>query len=71
MTAQHGRYRVLVSDNGMKPTTNAILRWQEERRVERDYIPRDKPMLNGFVDSFNGPLRECLHEYLFNSLRPA
>ena len=48
---------MVVSDNGTELTSNAILKWQEERRVEWHYIAPGKPMQNGFVESFNGRLR--------------
>ena len=64
--------RMLVSDNGTELTSNAILRWQEERGVEWHYIAPGKPMQNGFVESFNGRLRdECLNEHLFANLKEA
>ncbi len=63
---------VIVSDNGTELTSNAILRWQEENGVDWHYIAPGKPMQNGFVESFNGRLRdECLNEHLFTSLRHA
>jgi putative transposase len=63
---------MVVSDNGTELTSNAILGWQEERRVEWHYIAPGKPMQNGLVESFNGRLRdECLNEHLFESLRHA
>ena len=59
---------MVVSDNGTELTSNAILQWQEERSVEWHYIAPGKPMQNGFVESFNGRLRdECLNEHLFRS----
>jgi len=43
-----------------------------ERRIERHYIAPGKLMQNGFVESFNGRLRdECLNETLFTSLAHA
>ena len=52
---------MMVSDNGTELTSNAILSWQEERGVAWHYIAPGKPMQNGFVESFNGRLRdECL-----------
>jgi len=42
---------------GTELTSNAILKWQEERQVEWHYIAPGKPMQNGFVESFNGRLR--------------
>ena len=63
-----GRPCMIVSDNGTELTSNAILTWQQERGVEWHYIAPGKPMQNGFVESFNGRLRdECLNEHLFTS----
>ena len=63
---------MIVSDNGTELTSNAILQWQEERQVEWHYIQPGKPMQNGFVESFNGRLRdECLNEHLFRSFAHA
>ena len=45
------------------------LRWQQEHAVEWHYIAPGKPMQNGFVESFNGRLRnECLNEHVFTTL---
>src|SRR5215216_4606958 len=53
-------------------TSNAILAWQQERDIEWHYIAPGKPMQNGFVESFNGKLRdECLNEHLFTNLKEA
>ena len=47
-------------------------RWQQERGVGWHYIAPGKPMQNGFVESFNGRLRdECLNEHLFAGLAEA
>ncbi len=63
---------MVVSDNGTELTSNAILKWQEDRNVDWHYIAPGKPMQNGFVESFNGRMRdECLNEHLFDSLRHA
>jgi putative transposase len=63
---------LVVSDNGTELTSNAILRWQQARGVAWHYIAPGKPMQNGFVESFNGRLRdECLNEHLFASYRHA
>jgi putative transposase len=63
---------MIVSDNGTELTSNAILRWQQDHGVEWHYIAPGKPMQNGFVESFNGRLRdECLNEHLFTNLNEA
>jgi putative transposase len=63
---------MVVSDNGTELTSRAILSWQEERSVEWHYIAPGKPTQNGFIESFNGRLRdECLNEHLFANLAEA
>ena len=63
---------MVVSDNGTELTSNAILKWQEDRKVEWHYIAPGKPMQNGFVESFNGRMRdELLNEHLFDNQRHA
>lgn len=65
---QRGYPVLVVSDNGTELTSNAILEWQQERGVAWHYIAPGRPMQNGFVESFNGRLRdECLNEHLFAS----
>lgn len=47
-------------------TSNAILKWQQDRRVGWHCIAPGKPTQNGFVESFDGRLRDaCLNEHLF------
>jgi putative transposase len=63
LMGNRGKPHTVVSDNGTELTSSAILRWSQERRVEWHYIAPGKPMQNGFVESFNGRLRdECLNE---------
>jgi putative transposase len=63
---------MLVSDNGTELTSNAVLASQQEHAVARHYIARGKPMQNGFIESFNGRLRdECLNEHVFSNLNQA
>ncbi|TIL87773.1 MAG: IS3 family transposase [Mesorhizobium sp.] len=67
-----GRPRMIVSDNGSEFTSNAILAWADQSRVEWHYIAPGKPMQNGLIESFNGRLRdELLNETLFTSLAQA
>lgn len=70
--AQRGRPRTCVSDNGTELTSMAILAWSQDRRVDWHYIAPGKPQQNGFIESFNGRLRdELLNETLFSSLAQA
>lgn len=72
LVARHGRPDLVVSDNGTELSSNAILKWQEEHRVEWHNIGPGKPMQNAFVERFNGRRRdECLNEPLFPGLRHA
>ena len=60
---------MIVSDNGTELTSNAILRWCSEHQTEGHYIAPGKPMQNGFVESFNGRMRdELLSETMFRNL---
>lgn len=66
---QRGRPGMIVSDNGTEYTSNAILNWADETGVGWHYIAPGKPQQNGFIESFNGKLRdELLNETLFRSL---
>ncbi|WP_236736251.1 IS3 family transposase [Agrobacterium tumefaciens] len=60
---------MIVSDNGTELTSNAILAWSKDHKVEWHYIAPGKPMQNGYVESFNGRMRdELLNESLFFGL---
>jgi hypothetical protein len=63
LIARRGRPQMIVSDNGTELTSMAILHWSQDCRVDWHYIAPGKPMQNGFVESFNGRLRdECLND---------
>ena len=69
---RRGKPGMIVSDNGTELTSNAILKWCAEHKVEWHYIAPGKPMQNGFVESFNGRMRdEFLNETLFRNLAHA
>ena len=72
LMARYGKPRAIGSDNGTELTSNAILIWTAEAGVDWHYIDPGKPMQNGFMESFNGRLRdEFLNETLFTSLMQA
>jgi putative transposase len=67
-----GKPQMIVSDNGTEFTSNAVLGWSKQHRVEWHYIAPGKPMQNGYIESFNGRMRdELLNESLFLDLYQA
>ena len=63
----YGKPVCIVSDNGTEFTSNAILKWATDNKVEWHYIDPGKPQQNGYIESFNGSLRdECLNEEIFD-----
>lgn len=67
-----GTPKAILSDNGTEFTSNAVLKWSQETGVNWQYIQPGKPMQNGYIESFNGKLRdECLNESWFLSLTEA
>ena len=69
---RRGKPQMIVSDNGTEFTSNAILGWGKEHQVEWHYIAPGKPMQNGYIESFNGRMRdELLNESLFLDLDQA
>ncbi|MBP2236112.1 transposase InsO family protein [Sinorhizobium kostiense] len=69
---RRGKPGMIVSDHGTEFTSNAILVWSKEHKVEWHYIAPGKPMQNGYIESFNGRMRdELLNESLFFGLRHA
>lgn len=41
---------MIVSDSGTELTSNAVLRWAAEHKIEWHYIAPGKPMQNAFVE---------------------
>jgi putative transposase len=69
LIGRRGRPGMIVSDNGTELTSHAILAWCAEHRIEWHYIAPGKPMQNGYIESFNGRMRdELLNESLFFGL---
>jgi len=69
---RRGKPGMIVSDNGTELTSNDILRWCSEHRIKWHYIAPGKPMQNGFVESFNGRMRDKLvNETMFRNLAHA
>ncbi len=65
-----GQPEFIRSDNGPEFIANAIKKWLKKRRVETLYIEPGSPWENGYVESFNGKLRdEILNRELFYSVK--
>jgi putative transposase len=72
LIARRGKPEMIMSDNGTEFTSNGMLQWKEERKVNWQYIQPGKPYQNGSIESFNGKLRdECLNENWFLNLKEA
>ena len=61
---------MIVSDHRTELTSNSVLSWTSENKIEWHYIATGKPMQNGFCESFNGRMQdELLNETLFFGLK--
>lgn len=68
----YGKPAYIRSDNGAEFTAAKVMRWLRDQQVGPAFIPPGKPWHNGFVESFNGKLRdECLNREWFRDLRDA
>ena len=64
--------QTVVRDNGTEFTSNAILKFVDDRKFDWHHMAPGKPTQNAFIESFNGRLRdELLNETLFPSLHHA
>jgi len=72
LLARRGKPEMIVSDNGTELTSNAVLKWAQDHCMQWHYIAPGRPMQNGFVESFNGRMRdELLNETVFTSMAQA
>lgn len=67
-----GYPKEITVDNGTEFFSKAMDAWAYQRRVKLDFIRPGRPMDNGYIESFNGRLRdECLNAELFSDLLDA
>lgn len=67
-----GMPKFIRSDNGPEFVADAVKKWLGKRQVETLYIAPGSPWQNGFIESFNGKLRdEVLNRELFHSVKEA
>ena len=60
------------SDNGPEFTARAVRRWLNRLGVKTLFIERGSPWENGYIESFNGKLRdELLNREIFTALEEA
>jgi putative transposase len=69
---ERGLPRSITVDNGTEFYSKAMDAWAYKNQVKLEFIRPGKPVENGFIESFNGRLRdECLNTHLFFSMEDA
>src|SRR5690348_9774349 len=72
LVAVRGAPDSITVDNGSEFAGRELETWAYEQGVKLDFIRPGKPVQNGFIESFNGRLRdECLNVEWFVSLDDA
>jgi putative transposase len=67
--SQRGAPMSITVDNGSEFASRAMDEWAYRYGIHLDFIRPGKPVENGYIESFNGRLRdECLNVNLFTSL---
>ena len=65
---ERGAPESITVDNGTEFTSKALDHWAYRNGVHLDFIRPGRPVENGFIESFNGKLRdECLNVEFFFS----
>jgi putative transposase len=69
---QRGAPESITVDNGTEFTSKALDHWAYRNSVHLDFIRPGRPVENGYIESFNGKLRdECLNVEVFFNLADA
>jgi putative transposase len=72
LTAERGLPESITTDNGGEFTGKAMETWAYQTGVKLDFIRPGRPVENGYIESFNGRLRdECLNGEIFFGLADA
>jgi len=72
VVAERGTPESITVDNGSKFASSLMDRWAHLKGMRLDFIRPGKPVENGFIESFNGRLRdELLNVSVFVSLSDA
>lgn len=66
---ERGRPALIRTDNGPEFAGRALDQWAYDHGVRLEFIQPGKPSQNGYIESFNGKLRdECLNQHWFLGL---
>ena len=69
---ERGKPTSITVDNGSEFAGKVMDAWAEEHHIQLAFIRPGKPTENGFIESFNGRLRdECLNVEIFRSMAEA
>ena len=72
LTALRGAPESITTDNGSEFAGQAMDVWAHQAGVKLDFIRPGRPVQNGYIESFNGRLRdECLNGEVFSILADA
>lgn len=72
IVAERGAPTSITVDNGSEFQSRAMDLWAYQHGVQLDFIRPGRPVENGYIESFNGRLRdECLNVELFLTLADA
>lgn len=72
LVKERGKPVLIRTDNGPEFVGRALDQWAYENGVRLDFIQPGKPSQNGYIESFNGKLRdECLNQHWFLGLNDA
>jgi putative transposase len=72
LTATRGVPESITTDNGSEFAGQAMDVWANQAGVKLDFIRPGRPVQNGYIESFNGRLRdECLNTEVFSNLAEA
>ena len=72
LVALRGAPESITTDNGSEFAGRAMDAWAHQAAVQLDFIRPGRPVQNGYIESFNGRLRdECLNGEVFFNLMDA
>jgi putative transposase len=68
----YGLPKTIRVDNGTEFCSKAMVQWAYRKGIKLEFIGPGKPLENGYIESFNGKLREeCSNQNWFESIEEA